>query len=319
MSQTPVPPMIGRSEAMGILRERLSLLASSETPALLVGETGTGRTLGARTVHALSGRRGDPFVLVDCATISGVGPDGSRAWARDAIAQAPGGVLFLRNAERLDAAAQGQILDALPGASGVRLLATSTPGLATAAEEGRFAPELLRLLSAEVVVVPPLRERGGDVFPIARHFIETIRRMNELPPIQLSPAALAVMEKYSWPGNVGELREVVERAITVATQGILQPEHLPEAVRRVAMAGEEGGTGRSPRRFREAKRRVVDSFERSYLEELLAWHRGNVTAAAAQAGMLRSALQRLLRKHELRSSDFRKGSRGQVAARREHS
>lgn len=306
MGPSPVPPMIGRSEAMGILRERLSILATAETPVLLVGEAGTGRSLAARTVHALSRRRGGPFVTLDCTAVL---PPG-------AIEEAREGVLFLRHVERLADAAQRELLAGLLRAPEVRVISAGQSNVGAAEGRGALDPDLSRRIAADLVTVPPLRDRGGDMLPMARYFVETIRRMNALPPIQISPAALAAMERYLWPGNVTELRDAVERAMTVVAQGLLQPEHLPEIVRREAAMPMGGDAARSPRRFREAKRRVVDSFERSYLEDMLAWHRGNVTAAAAQAGMLRSALQRLLRKHDLRSSEFRKTGRG-AAIRRE--
>ncbi len=313
MLQAPVPPMIGRSEGMGILRERVALLASQESWVLLVGELGTGRRLVATTLHALSGRRAGGFLEVDCATAGG-GADFRERVAR-LLGASREGVLFLRTVDRLSPEAQVDLVETLPGSSSTRVVSSSTRDLASLVEEARFDATLARVLSTEVVGVPALRDRAGDVLPIARHFIDAIRKMNALPPIHLAPAALALMERYRWPGNVGELRDAVERAVTLASQGVLQPEHLPDAVRRGGAPGDVG-PGRSPRRFRDAKRRVVDSFERSYLEEILAWHRGNVTAAAAQAGMLRSALQRLLRKHDLHSSDFRRVERS-VAPQRE--
>jgi len=308
MRQAPVSPMIGRSEAMGILRERVALLASQESWVAFVGEAGSGRRLAAATLHALSGRRGEPFVELECAAPGIERVAGFRERLANLLEESLEGVLFLRNVDRLSVPAQADLAAVLPESSSARVLCSSAHELGALAAEARFDPALARLLAAEVVSVPPLRVRGGDVLPISRHFIDAIGKANELAPIHLSPAALALMERYRWPGNVGELRDAVERAVTLATQGVLQPEHLPEAVRKGGALADVG-PGRSPRRFREAKRRVVDSFERSYLAEILAWHRGNVTAAAAQAGMLRSALQRLLRKHDLHSSDYRKMER----------
>lgn len=144
----------------------------------------------------------------------------------------------------------------------------------------------------------------GDVAALAEHFVEEICAMNGLPPVAIAAEALDLLVRYPWPGNVRELRSAIERAVILAERGKIRPGDLPEAVR----LGDPGGGPAGPAsRFRDAKRLVVESFEREYLQELLARHGGNVTASAAQAGMLRSALQRLLRKYEIRSSEYRRG------------
>jgi DNA-binding NtrC family response regulator len=122
-----------------------------------------------------------------------------------------------------------------------------------------------------------------------------------------------MLEAYAWPGNVRELRNAMEQAVILATDRTIRPRDLPQAIQRVRIAAATEGEDLSERPFRVAKREVVDAFERSYLSELLMKHGGNVTAAAERAGMLRSALQRLLRKHELRSADFRRGARARAS------
>jgi DNA-binding NtrC family response regulator len=148
-----------------------------------------------------------------------------------------------------------------------------------------------------------LRERPDGVEALARRFVEEIRAINALPPIEIAPDAMEALRRHAWQEDVLDLREAMERAVVLAEGGTIRLGDLPDAVRASASAGESPDG--AALRFREAKRRVVDSFERRYLSGLLARHRGNVTAAAHHAGMLRSALQRLLRKYDLRSSDFR--------------
>jgi len=315
----PLDPIVGRSEPMAVLRERLGAVAARDDSVLLVGERGSGRELGARTLHALSPRRGEPFVRIDCGLL-GDFAEGSREaeWAAEALERAGGGTVFLREADRLPRGRQRQLIEALSGGRGTARLATSASSdlERESAEEG-FDGILRALLAREVLRVPPLRDRGRDVVLIARHHVEAVCAMNGLPVAQIAPATVSLLERYAWPGNVRELRETMERALTLATRGVLQPEHLPESLRDAVEGTGTDEAASAPRRFREAKRRVVDSFEKSYLEELLAWHGGNVTAAAEQAGMLRSALQRLLRKHDLRSSDFRREVRGASESLRE--
>jgi DNA-binding NtrC family response regulator len=134
-------------------------------------------------------------------------------------------------------------------------------------------------------------------------FIEELRALNRLPPITVAPPAMAALERSLWPGNLRQLRGAVESAVMLASDGTVRMTDLPEHV--LGGALDPDSAVRADRRFRDAKRIVVDAFERAYLEDLLKRHGGNVTGAAEQSGMLRSALQRLLRKHEIHSADFR--------------
>jgi DNA-binding NtrC family response regulator len=305
----PLEPLVGRSEAMAVLRERIAGAAARGRSLLLVGERGTGRGLAARTLHAASSRRAGPFVMLDgVRREESTDEPAARGWADDALEQARGGTLFVAEADRLDFERQRQLVAGLRARSAAeppRLVSSAARDLESMVREGAFDAELAALLAEEV-----LRDRERDMLLIARRQLETLCALNGLAPARLEPATLALLESYRWPGNVAELRETVEGALTLATDGVIRPEHLSERIRGALDELRGADAAGSPRRFRDAKRRVVDSFERSYLEELLGWHRGNVTAAAEQAGMLRSALQRLLRKHDLRSSEFRDRGRG---------
>ena len=152
-----------------------------------------------------------------------------------------------------------------------------------------------------------MRQRVEDIPLLARHFMRTISMINELPPIRLEAGALALLERHRWPDNVQGLRNALEQAAILSPDGKIRPRDLPDGVRepaRASLPGAAGGGG--TRSFRDAKREVVDGFERRYLLELMERHGGNVTAASEQAGMLRSALQRLLRKYALKSAEFRR-------------
>jgi DNA-binding NtrC family response regulator len=183
-------------------------------------------------------------------------------------------------------------------------VASTTLDPTKASDEGRLHPALVAAVGDAVVRVPPLREHREDVALLARSFVEGLRRLNGLPPIALEPAAVEALERHPWTGNIKELRDAVETAVILAADGVVRLRDLPEPLRG-SSEGPAPGV-RADRRFRAAKRAVVDAFERSYLTDLLGRHRGNVTGAAEHSGMLRSALQRLLRKHDLRSVDFRR-------------
>jgi len=324
--------IVGRSAVMEQLRERLERQVTSSLPVHFEGEEGVGKELAARTVHEMSARADAPFATLDCSSLPAAALEseifghesGSGAGVRRApglIDSVAGGALFLRSVDVLPDALQMRLADELragrvagSGASSraplddVRLYSSSRGSIEAAANDGRLREELRSAVAVTVIPIPPLRERREDIALLARHFLDTICEINELAPIGLSPEALRVLESPRWPGNVRALRNAVEHAAIVTTNATIHPRDLPSGI---PGDGEAAAAGEplAGRPFRDAKRVVVDSFERSDLSDLLAQHRGNVTAAAYQAGMLRSALQRLLRKHDLRSMDFRGGSR----------
>jgi DNA-binding NtrC family response regulator len=287
--------ILGRSEASEALRRRVQDLAVSRVPVLLVGEAGSGRRHAARCLHALSSEPGS-FVVVP----SGGGPGLDAALAQGR------GTVFVPSLEQLPWPAQESLAAALAATTILpRVVASSSVDPHLAAEEGRLSRTLVAAFEGSIVRVPPLRERPSDVALLVRTFIEELRLLNGLPPLAVDPDALSALERYGWPGNVLQLRGAVESALILATGGTLRAKDLPEHVTGAARLS--SAEARADRRFREAKRSVVDAFERAYLQDLLERHGGNVTGAAEQAGMLRSALQRLLRRHELHSADFRRG------------
>jgi DNA-binding NtrC family response regulator len=273
--------IVGRSATAERLRREVGKIAERMAPVLIVGEPGSGRTHVARVLHAAWGAPG-PL------EVSESSPPRHRAGA---------GTVFVRDVDRLPWEDQAAL------AAG-RFVASTTLDPTKASDEGRLHPALVAAVGDAVVRVPPLREHREDVALLARSFVEGLRRLNGLPPIALEPAAVEALERHPWTGNIKELRDAVETAVILAADGVVRLRDLPEPLRG-SSEGPAPGV-RADRRFRAAKRAVVDAFERSYLTDLLGRHRGNVTGAAEHSGMLRSALQRLLRKHDLRSVDFRR-------------
>lgn len=311
---------VGRSLPAKRARERLGRLAGEDGPALFVGEAGTGREHAARIVHAASRRSGGRFVAVD-------GRDRPLEDLRGEIVGFPrrpgalelaaGGSIFIREVERLPSPIQDLLEDTLE--TGVfrrsgdddrpleaRLFASAERDGRQATSEGRLPAALASRFDGGTVRLSPLRERREDLALLATHFLDAIREVNGLQDLRLSHDALAVLDRYAWPGNVRELRQAIEQAALLAEDGVIRPRDLPEAVRLAGRRPADAARGSAGRAFRDAKREVVDRFERDYLRDLLDAHAGNVTEAAAHAGMMRSALQRLLRKHGVRSSEFRR-------------
>jgi DNA-binding NtrC family response regulator len=300
--------LIGRSAELATLREQLERLADLDSSVWFAGEAGTGRETAARTLHTLSSRRGGPFVAL-------------RARSQPALERlkerAAGGALFLEEPAAMSLDQQSRLCAMLAPPREFRVCCSSLGPPAAAIDRGRLLPELGALVAEETVEVPPLRARAEDIPLLARHFVRGICAMNSLRPVPIAADALALLADHAWPENVRELRNILEQAVIVSRDGTIQVRDLPESIRRrersrippsPAVSPAAGG----PRRFREAKREVVDRFESGYLGELMMHHGGNVTAAAQHAGMLRSALQRLLRKHGIRSAEFRAPARHPV-------
>ncbi len=288
-----LPHIQGRTQAAETLRRRVSELAARRVPVLFWGEAGSGRRHAARCLHALSNET-DPFASL---------PAGDWTASKAALGAARG-TAFLASLEHLAWQAQESLAALLAsGKTGPRVAASIGVDPHRAMEDGRLSRALFSAFSGTIVSVPPLRERRADIAVLVRAFIDELRTLNRLPEIAVAPEAMAALERALWPGNLTQLRGAVESAVMLASDGTVRLTDLPEHVLGGATGAES--SARADRRFRDAKRVVVDAFERSYLEDLLKRNGGNVTSAAEQSGMLRSALQRLLRKHEIHSADFR--------------
>jgi psp operon transcriptional activator len=253
---------VGQSEAFLDFEERLSRVAGIDRPVLLIGERGTGKELAASRLHFLSKRWDRPLVALNCAALpmplveselfgheagAFTGADRRRKGRFEAAA---GGTLFLDEIANTPLEVQEKILrvveygvfERVGGSESVsadvRLIAAANVDLSVLAEEGTFKRDLLDRLSFEVLFLPPLRERRGDVMLLAGHFAARMAHelgRREIP--EFSDAAIAALESYAWPGNVRELKNVVERAVYRAdsdtiTEIVFDPFQSPYAPER---------------------------------------------------------------------------------------
>ncbi len=308
-----VAGLAGRSAAIEDLRERLQRLVPLDESVWIEGETGVGKRWSAQYLHQLSSHGDATFIALDDSDLMSDGWE--QRWLGSAAPAGRKRTVYLKDPARFSEPAQqrlAQLLDSSSMGVTCRIVSGSTVRLDRAVDEGRLPTALAAKLAAARLVVPPLRERIEDVGPLATQFIDEISSVNELSAQRLSADALDRLESYAWPGNVRELRHAIEHATILAQEEIDLPQ-LPRAIRDEGRRGGERGldadlaAGESEpgQSFRDAKRVVVNAFEGRYLTALMTRQRGNVTSAARESGMLRSALQRLLRKHELRSVDFR--------------
>jgi PAS domain S-box-containing protein len=237
--------IVGRSDALVQVLHDIKQVAPTDATVLILGETGTGKELFARALHAASGRRGKPLVPVNCAAIPGAlieseffgherGAFTGATGKRDGrFTLADGGTIFLDEVGELPIELQGKLLRVLQegefepvGSSrtrkvDVRVVTATNRDLFRSVSEGKFREDLYYRLSTFPITLPPLRERGDDIVLLAeefaRHFAGRMGRRIE----PLSPAMVARLKAYSWPGNVRELRNVIERAVITSREGRL--------------------------------------------------------------------------------------------------
>lgn len=313
--------MVGEEPVFVDALLRLAQSGRSNAAVLLTGETGTGKELCAHALHLLSPRRAGPFIPVECGSIpehlfesevfghaKGAFTD-ARSEQKGLVAMARGGTLFLDEVDSLSPALQGKLLRLLQEQTyrplgseqycraDVRVVAATNCDLAALVRQQRFRADLYFRLDVLRVHLPPLRQRRRDIALLARHFATEICAKNGLGRKSLTPAALRKLESWPWPGNVRELHNAMQRAALTASGAEILPHHvtlgdecpLPEAIDH-AQAMET---------FSAGKRRAIESFERTYVKDLLETFDGNITRAAREAGKDRRAFGRLAKKYRL--------------------
>ena len=321
--------LIGNSPAMRTCFDLLAEAAGSEAPVLLRGETGTGKELVARAIHNNSSRAKARFVVVDCAALPETLVEsllfghnkgsftGASADRQGLVRQADQGTLFLDEIGELPLAVQKSFLRVLQerrfrpvGAdreisSDFRLLAATNRDLADMVSKGTFREDLYFRLRSLEILLPPLREREGDVVLIANSLIECLCQRAGVPTKTLSDAFLEALAQYAWPGNVRELRNVIERAVAAATdRQILLPVHLPAPLRvQVARASVRVDLNLqrpcAPYASYPTLAAARDSAVVAYLTKLLDDTKGDVEQACQLADLSRSRLYELLKLHGL--------------------
>ncbi len=299
----------GRSESMRRLFAQLEQVGPSDASVLVVGPTGAGKGAAARVLHEVSSRAKGPLVTFDCGAVSGEliqatlfghvkgAFTGAVKDAAGVVETADGGTLLLDEVAALPLELQPLLLRVLETGtfqrvgegkvrrSDFRVVATTQHDLEERVRAGAFRADLFYRLSAIVLAVPPLKNRLEDVAMLAQVFAREVD-----PKAVLSPSALAALSAWQWPGNVRELKNVVERILALGEDAV-----LPKPPEGAQVAGD----------FHAAKERALAAFERSYLEALLARHKGSASAAAKEAGIARSYLYKMLEAHGVDPSKFR--------------
>jgi DNA-binding NtrC family response regulator len=316
-------PLVGTAR---IFREAIApipVIAKSTRPVLIGGETGTGKELVARAIHAASDRANFPFVAVNCGSLvdtlvddalfgheAGAFTD-ARVKREGLIARAGGGTLFLDELEALSAKGQVTLLRVLEddafralGSSrleqaNVRFVSATNSPLEGAIKTGAFRADLYYRLCVFAINLPPLRERPDDVLTLAHHFLRE-HAAAEPAAIEMDESARRALAGYHWPGNVRELENTIIRAIYLRKGSAISAADLglPFHAAATAAPGE--------RSFHVLKQETIATFERRYLERVMHEHGGNITHAAVATGKERRELGRLLKKHRIDPQSFRR-------------
>ena len=252
--------IIGKSQAMREVFEKVRLVADTRSTVLIVGESGTGKELVARAIHGNSSRRKRPFVPVNCAAI----PDalveselfgyekgaftGATGSKRGLFQAADTGTLFIDEIGELQPGLQAKFLRALENRKimpvgsthevdiDVRLVGATNRDLQQQVREGQFREDLYYRLKVVELRLPPLRERPGDIPLLIRHFVDEISNENGRPVKDITPDAVAALEAYDWPGNIRELRNLLESVIVLSVKDCIELTDLPEQISKVTSA-----------------------------------------------------------------------------------
>ena len=307
-----VPEVLTQYAPMQAVLALVERVAKSDSPVLVSGESGTGKELIARALHRLSGRGSNPLVDINCAAIAEnlleselFGHErgaftGALGRKTGLFELAAGGTLFMDEIGELDPKLQGKLLRALEQGQffrvggtqkvevSVRIVAATNKDLARAVNDGTFRSDLYYRINTISITLPPLRDRAVDIPLIARHFLRLYGGAN---PPTLTEEAMAALQQYRWPGNIRELRNVIERAVLLATGGVIGAHDLP-----LHGIGGNATSSTSP----SSGVASLEELERRHIESVLHqtnWHQGK---AATVLGISSKTLYRKIREYGFR-------------------
>jgi len=313
--------LIGASPAMQKLRALINTAGPTNARVLIGGENGTGKELVARAIHQHSPRVEKPFVAVNCAAIPEtlieselLGHEkgaftGATAQKRGQFEQADGGTLFLDEIGDMSLSTQAKVLRVLQEQQftrvggtklikvDVRVIAASNKDLLAEIRKGNFREDLYYRLNVVPIEVPPLRERKEDIPLLVKHFLKAHAEEQKVKPKGITPEALAALEQYDWPGNIRELRNLIERLMIMVTSDTIDATHISLLLQsRPAVAGGAGAasTPLVMKNF-DSLKDARNAFEREYISRKLREHNWNVSRTAEDLKIERSHLHRKIK------------------------
>ena len=320
-------PLVGNSARMRIVRALIARLANSNSTVLITGESGTGKELAARAIHELSPRQNGCFVPVNCGAIPEElleselfghvrGAFTGAVNARQGRFQfAHGGTLFLDEIAEMSPKLQVKLLRVLqerqfepvgsdaPVQVDVRVVAATNRDLRVAVREKKFREDLFYRLNVLPLELPPLRQRDADIALLIGHFLSLHARKRGKAAIQVDSDAMAIMARYSWPGNVREVENLVERLVVLDEDGIVRPTDLPDyVIHNAAPQHQTTAEVALPSEGVDLDG-VLEKIENGFIQQALERSRGNKTLAAELLNLNRTTfIERLRKKGMLQST-----------------
>ena len=314
----PLETVIGNSPKMLEIYKLVARVARTDTTVLIQGESGTGKELIARAIHSHSHRAEKPYVAVNCAAL----PEGlletelfghikgafTGAWTnkKGLFLESEGGTCFLDEIGDITPSLQAKLLRVLQehevrpvGGTetikvDVRILAATNKDLETLVKAGRFREDAFYRLHVVTINLPPLRDHPEDILLLANHFIKTASQHAKKSVSGICKEAMEILTHYHWPGNIRQLENVIERAVTLTTNNVLMPSDISEDLS-LKEAGHPPSSSDALLTLEEMKRR--------YVEQILNQTGGNQSKAAEVLGINRKTLYRLSKRREPKSSD----------------
>ena len=311
--------IVGTSEAMQKVFGHLEKVVRTNANILIQGETGTGKDLVARTIHAHSFRHDKPFLAVDCAAL----PEnlleselfghekgaftGADRLKHGQLELAHTGTLFLDEIGELTFALQAKLLRTLqerefrrlgserPIVVDIRIISATSRDLRNEVETRKFRQELYYRLNTVTVKLPPLHDRHKDIEILSKYFLNRYCQEYELMPLTLSSEVTNLFAGYNWPGNVRELQNVIHHSVLMAENRSIELCDLPEYMQ----------PNSSEMSFLEVRDKEAETVEKPFLENLLRRHRGNISKAAAEAKLSRKTVYRLVKRFSVDLAQFR--------------
>lgn len=315
--------ILGQSKAVQELCQKINKISSYKVNVLISGESGTGKELAARAIHYLSRRAGKPFIPINCGAIpeslfenelfghlKGAFTDAGLTQI-GLVKQAEGGTLFLDEIAAISLYNQVKLLrliqdkeykplgEAKPNKADLRIIAATNGNLRRLVKEGGFREDLFYRMNVISLYIPPLRQRREDIPILVEHFMSKYCKEYGKPTKVLSEEAMMKFMSYSWPGNIRELENKIQQIVVMSTTSMINIENAEPTFSEPISKEYEFED------FNAAKKKIISSFERTYLIRLLIEHGGNVVSAAKRAGKSRTGLWNLLKKYNISPGKYR--------------
>ncbi len=321
--------IIGNSREMQKVYNLIHKVSKSEATVLVTGESGTGKELVARAVHYESERMDRAFQVIDCTAfpeaileselfghVKGAFTGAIRD-KRGLLEEADGGTVFFDEIGDLSTGMQMKLLRVLQEGEfkpvgglkiksvDLRVLAATNRNLEDMVAERLFREDLYYRLNVVSIKMPPLRARGEDVYLLAYYFLERFGQTKGHRVNKIDLDAMDLLIKYNWPGNVRELENVIERAVILSKGDTILREDLAPSIQIFDKKHDEKNEDIFFLPYKIARRKVIESFTNEYLKKRLEHNKGNVTRAAQESGLLREAFHQIMRKYNIKSTDFK--------------